>query len=84
MGGFASSRVLDIHGQRMIDQNYEPGFRVELHHKDLNITLDCAKSLGASIPHTQSVQDLFARLIAQGDATLDSSAIATLIDNDAN
>ncbi len=52
MGGFANSRILEVHGERMVNRNFEPGFRIELHQKDLNLALQGAKSLGISLPNT--------------------------------
>ena len=52
MGGFASSRILEVHGERMIKRNFEPGFRIELHQKDLNLALEGARALGISLPST--------------------------------
>jgi len=52
MGGFASSRILEVHGERMVKRNFEPGFRIELHQKDLNLALDSARALGLLLPNT--------------------------------
>ena len=52
MGGFASSRILEVHGERMVKRNFEPGFRIELHQKDLNLALEGARTLGLSLPNT--------------------------------
>src|ERR1035437_3853788 len=59
MGGFASSRILEVHGQRMIDSKFDPGFRIELHQKDLNRAVQGAKSLQVSLPNTATCQELF-------------------------
>src|SRR5262249_8601676 len=59
MGGFASSRVLEVHGERMIKRTFEPGFRIELHQKDLNLALSNARVMGVSLPNTASPQDVF-------------------------
>ena len=75
MSGFASSRVLEIHGERMINQAFEPGFRVELHQKDLNIALSNARALGINLPNTTATLELLNACIAQGDAKLDSSVM---------
>ena len=75
MGGFASSRVLEIHGERMINRAFDPGFRVELHQKDLNIALSNAHTLGISLPNTTATLELLNTCIAQGDAKLDSSVM---------
>ena len=75
MSGFASSRVLEIHGERMINQAFEPGFRVELHQKDLNIALTNARALGINLPNTTATLELLNTCNAQGDAKLDSSVM---------
>ena len=75
MSGFASSRVLEIHGERMINQAFEPGFRVELHQKDLNIALTNARALGINLPNTTATLELLNACNAQGDAKLDSSVM---------
>src|SRR6201994_2832059 len=59
MGGFASSRILEVHGERMIKRNFAPGFRIELHQKDLNLALSGAKALHVSLPNTATCQELF-------------------------
>jgi len=79
MGGFAQSRVLDIHGQRMIDDAFPAGFKATLHLKDMNIVLDTARELGISLPESERMTELIRELIDQGDGDLDSSAIARLI-----
>jgi 2-hydroxy-3-oxopropionate reductase len=79
LGGFAQSRVLDIHGQRMIDDNYVPGFKAHLHLKDMGIVLDTAKQLGIRLPEAERVAGLIGQLVEQGEGELDSSAIARLI-----
>ncbi|MES0198616.1 2-hydroxy-3-oxopropionate reductase [Mesorhizobium sp. M0011] len=58
MGGFAASRVLEVHGQRMIDRTFAPGFRIKLHQKDLNLALDSARVLGVALPNTAMAQQL--------------------------
>jgi 2-hydroxy-3-oxopropionate reductase len=79
LGGFAASRVLDVHGQRMIDDNYAPGFKAVLHRKDMGIVLDCARQLGIRLPEAERVAGLIEQLVQQGGGELDSSAIARLI-----
>jgi len=80
MGGFAASRVLEVHGQRMIDHSFDPGFRIRLHRKDLGLALDGARELGISLPNTQATQQLFDRCIAAGDGDRDHSAIITALE----
>lgn len=79
LGGFAGSKVLDVHGQRMIDNNYAPGFKAKLHQKDMGIVLDTARELGIRLPEAERVADLISQQVASGDGELDSSAIARLI-----
>lgn len=79
MGGFAQSRVLDVHGQRMIDDNYAPGFKAKLHAKDMHIVIDTAREQGISLPAAERTMRLIDQLVELGDGELDSSAIARLI-----
>jgi len=75
MGGFASSRILEVHGERMIKRTFEPGFRIALHQKDLNLALQGARELGISLPHTASAAQLMQSCAANGMAALDHSAL---------
>jgi 2-hydroxy-3-oxopropionate reductase len=75
LGGFAASRVLEVHGRRMTERTFAPGFRIELHQKDLNLALQSARSLGLALPSTALTQQLLASCVASGDAALDHSAI---------
>ncbi len=75
MGGFASSRILEVHGERMIQRTFSPGFRIELHQKDLNLALQGARELGVSLPHTASAAQLMQSCVAHGMAGLDHSAL---------
>ncbi len=84
LGGFASSRVLEIHGERMIKRAFDPGFRIELHQKDLNLALSGAPALGISLPNTAATQELFNACIAYGGAKWDSSAIVRVLEKLAN
>ena len=59
LGGFAHSRILELHGERMIKRTFEPGFRVRLHQKDLNLALESARTMGLSLPNTATAQELF-------------------------
>jgi len=74
-GGFASSRVLELHAERMIKGTFDPGFKIKLHQKDLNLALSSAKALSLSLPNTAVAQQLFASCIAHGGAELDHSAL---------
>jgi 2-hydroxy-3-oxopropionate reductase len=80
LGGFASSRVLEVHGQRMIDRNFEPGGRVELHQKDLENALQGAKALGLALPGTANAQQLFNAVRAMGGARWDHSAMVKALE----
>ncbi|MFM0076524.1 2-hydroxy-3-oxopropionate reductase [Paraburkholderia sediminicola] len=80
MGGFAASRILEVHGERMIKRTFDPGFRIELHQKDLNLALQGAKALGVSLPHTASAQELMNACAANGMSKLDHSALCRAIE----
>ena len=69
MGGFASSRILELHGERMVKRTFDPGFRVELHQKDLNLALSTARKIGLSLPNTATAQELFNSCVAHGGGT---------------
>jgi 2-hydroxy-3-oxopropionate reductase len=84
LGGFAQSRILELHGERMIKRTFQPGFRVRLHQKDLNIALQSARSVGLSLPNTATTQELFNALAAQGGSELDHSSIVTVLEKLAN
>ena len=84
MGGFAASRVLEVHGERMITRRFEPGFRIELHRKDLDIALASASALDVSLPNTATVRELFSACIAHGGAKWDNSAIVRMLEILAN
>ncbi len=80
MGGFASSRILELHGQRMVDRKFDPGFRIELHQKDLNLALQGAKSLQISLPNTATAQELFNSCAAHGGSKWDHSAMVKALE----
>jgi len=84
LGGFAQSRILDLHGQRMIARTFKPGFRIRLHQKDLNLALQTARSLGLSLPNTATAQELFNAVAAQDGADLDHSAMVLALEKLAN
>lgn len=84
MGGFASSKVLEVHGERMIKRTFDPGFRIELHQKDLNLALSAARELGLSLPNTASAQQLFSACVAQGGKAWDHSAMVKALEKLAN
>jgi 2-hydroxy-3-oxopropionate reductase len=75
LGGYAGSRLLEVHGQRMIEHAFDPGFFVKLHDKDLHIVLDMARSLSVSVPVSALAAQHFNALIADGDGELDNSAM---------
>ena len=84
MGGLAQSRILEVHGERMIKRTFDPGIRIELHQKDLNLALQGAKSLGVSLPNTSSTQEIFNACTAHGDSGLDHSGLVTALERMAN
>lgn len=84
MGGFASSKILEIHGERMIKRTFDPGFRIELHQKDLNLALSTARDLGMSLPNTATAQELFNACRAHGGAKWDHSAMVKALETLAN
>jgi 2-hydroxy-3-oxopropionate reductase len=84
LGGFAQSRILDVHGERMIRRNFAPGFRVKLQQKDLNIVLQTAKNIGISMPVTALAQEMYNSVAAHGDADLDHSALVQALERLAN
>jgi 2-hydroxy-3-oxopropionate reductase len=84
MGGFASSKVLEVHGERMIKRTFDPGFRIELHQKDLNLALSSARALKMSLPNTATAQELFSACQAQGGARWDHSAMVKALEALAN
>src|SRR5215475_7344955 len=84
MGGFASSRSLEVHGERMVKRNFEPGFRIELHQKDLNLALEGARTLGLSLPNTAIAQQMFSSCAAHGGSAWDHSALVRALEMMAN
>jgi 2-hydroxy-3-oxopropionate reductase len=84
MGGFAASRILEVHGERMIKRTFEPGFRIELHQKDLNLALQGARAMGVSLPNTATAQELMNACVANGGAKWDHSALVRALEKMAN
>ena len=84
MGGFASSRILEVHGERMVKRNFAPGFRIELHQKDLNLALASARQIGVSLPNTATCQELFNACVAHGGKAWDHSAMVRALEGMAN
>ena len=84
LGGFAASRILEVHGERMIKRNFDPGFRIELHQKDLNLALTTGRQLGVALPNTATAQELFSACVAHGGASWDHSAMVRALETMAN
>ena len=84
MGGFASSKILEVHAERMIKRTFDPGFRIELHQKDLNLALTSARALGVSLPNTATAQELFNACAANGGKAWDHSAMIKALELLAN
>ncbi len=84
MGGFASSKILEVHGERMIKRTFNPGFRIELHQKDLNLALNNARQVGLSLPGTAIAQELFNSCAAHGGKAWDHSALVRALEMMAN
>lgn len=79
LGGFAASRILEVHGQRMLEGNHQPGFRARLHHKDLRIALETARSAGLPLLGTAVVHELLGAMVSRGWGDLDHSALVQLV-----
>lgn len=84
MGGLATSRILELHGERMIKRTFNPGFRIELHQKDLNLALEGAKAMGLSLPNTANAQQLMNTCVAHGGAAWDHSGLVRALEIAAN
>ena len=84
MGGFASSRILEVHGERMVKRTFDPGFRIELHQKDLNLALEGAKALGVSLPNTVDHAAAVQLLRCQWRRQDDHSALVRALERMAN
>jgi len=84
MGGFASSKILEVHGERMVKRSFDPGFRIELHQKDLNLALASARQLGVSLPNTATAQELFNACAAHGGKAWDHSAMVRALEKLSN
>jgi 2-hydroxy-3-oxopropionate reductase len=79
LGGFAASRVLEVHGERMLTGNYKPGFRTTLYQKDLRLANEVASANGVAVPGTANVTQLVNALVASGGGDLDYAAIGTVL-----
>ena len=84
MGGFAGSKILEVHGQRMLDNDFKPGFKVKLHQKDLKIVMDDAHKLGLALPGAALVAQHLNALMGAGDGELDSAAIVKVVERMSN
>ena len=84
MGGLATSRILEVHGERMIRRTFDPGFRIELHQKDLSLALTSARQIGVSLPNTATAQELFNACRAHGGSAWDHSAMVRALEIMAN
>ena len=80
LGGFAQSRILDLHGDRMLQRNFQPGFKTTLHRKDMAIVLNTAREVGLALPISAAVAELMNALIANGGGELDHSALVTVFE----
>ena len=80
MGGFASSKILEVHGERMINRTFDPGFRIKLHHKDLRLALSSAQDIGVSLPNTAGCHQLMNACLAQGLGDSDHSGLVQAIE----
>ncbi|HYM72940.1 MAG TPA: 2-hydroxy-3-oxopropionate reductase [Stellaceae bacterium] len=81
MGGFAASRILEVHGERMIKRTFDPGFRIELHQKDLNLALSGARAMGMSLPNTATTQELFNAATPLGGKGWDHSGLVRVLEH---
>ena len=81
MGGFASSRILEVHGERMVKRTFAPGFRIALHQKDLNLALQGARALGVALPQTANAAQLMQSCVALGHGQSDHSALVKALEN---
>ena len=84
MGGAAYSRILEFHGQRMIERNFKPGFRMRLHRKDLDITLEAGRAYGAALPVTAQVREMMTETLNDGQGDMDNSSFVLLLEKLSN
>ena len=80
MGGFAASRILEVHGDRMVKGTFDPGFRIRLHRKDIGLAMEAAKALELSLPHSGSLQQMMNKALAEGLGDQDHSALYKLLE----
>ena len=79
LGGFAYSKILEVHGKRMLDNDYQPGFKASLHNKDIKIALNSANEHNIALPGTELSAKYLQKIVEQGDGELDSAVIAKVI-----
>jgi 2-hydroxy-3-oxopropionate reductase len=79
MGGFAGSKIMEVHGKRMLDNDFKPGFKVGLHQKDMRIVMETAHQLGVALPAASLVAQHLNALMGTGDTDLDSAAIVKVV-----
>jgi 3-hydroxyisobutyrate dehydrogenase-like beta-hydroxyacid dehydrogenase len=79
MGGFAGSKVMEVHGKRMLDNDFKPGFKVGLHQKDMRIVMETAHQLGVALPAAALVTQNLNALMGTGDSELDSAAVVKVV-----
>lgn len=84
LGGLATSRILEILGERMIKRTFDPGFRIALHQKDLNLALTAARQLGLALPATSNAQQLFSACVSHGGAAWDHSGMVRALEKLSN
>lgn len=79
LGGLAGSKILEMHGQRMIEETFEPGFRISLHRKDIGLAVDAARQLGLALPNVALVEQVMNAAVARGDGDKDHSGLIRTI-----
>jgi 2-hydroxy-3-oxopropionate reductase len=80
LGGLAASKILEVHGERMIKRTFDPGFRIRLHRKDLTLAVDAAKALNIALPNAAATQQLMNAAVARGDGDKDHSALVRTLE----
>ena len=80
MGGFAGSKIMEVHGRRMLENDFQPGFKARLHRKDMRIVMETAREFGLSLPGTALVTEHINTLVADGDGELDSAAVIKVVE----
>lgn len=80
LGGFAYSKVLEVHGERMLTRNFKPGFKAKLHKKDMHIVMDTAEEEGLDLPTAKAVTDAIDQAVENGDGELDSTVLVRILE----